>query len=94
MLPISASILICRAASMVMARSASGTPIRSSGPSTWPDAVTRLTAHHAVCRWPSGVIGESEWIEKLTPLAKAVPQASIRAARSGPTVTSRCWSPQ
>ena len=94
MLPMSASSLICRAASMVMARSASGTPMRSCGPSISPEAVTRFTAHHAVRRWPSGVIGESEWIEKLTPSVRAVPHASMRAARSGPTVTSRCWSPQ
>ena len=40
------------------------------------------------------VIGVSEWNENSTPRRSAVAQASMRAARSGPTVTSRCWSPQ
>ena len=43
---------------------------------------------------PIGVIGASECIASNTPSRSAVAQAFIRAARSGPTVVSQCWSPQ
>jgi hypothetical protein len=51
-----------------------------------PEAVSRLTAHQAVNSGPIGVTGASQWMANGTPVAKAVPQASIRSARSGPSV--------
>ena len=46
--------------SAVSVRSASATEMRSLVPRTRPLAVSRLTAHHAVNRGPSGVTGASE----------------------------------
>ena len=71
---------------MVIARKASGIVMRSCSPCMRPEAVTRFTAHQAVNRGPSGVTGASEWMAIGTPLSKAVRQAFILLARSGPTV--------
>ena len=92
--PISPSSFSVQAAPSVTARSASITLMRCVAPSTRPVAVSRFTAHQAVNSGASGVMGASEWMENGTPVSSAVRQAFMRSARSGPTVTSRCWSPQ